>query len=336
MFCLGKYFIFFCRFVWWEEEKFVTLQRRIRDSGVCQCDCNPCGFKLIKFNTLIMARKLQQDHLNLYKKGGRLFKLFNVVEKDPELSFEIRQNDSVVIYYNKKAILTINKGKKFIPLSSGYYAGNPGPSVDITIDNTLRSETRIKKYFSQAKDIAYKHSKKAEFAVQQNISLGSRSFDNELVVVDMEWQFPQNIIPKEERIRGTRIDLVAIDPMPNQNGENDIYLVEVKHSLDATAGDSGMQDHIDKTHLLCNCPAACSALTEDIQNIVDQKCELNILKGVKPKLNYAKVPKMMFFLSYRDENELTDLQRQVAELIIPKGMEPPMVQYNNYTIQLKK
>ena len=193
-----------------------------------------------------MARELSSNHLDKYKNGNELFKLFNVVQKDPELSFEIRRNDEVIIYYCKKKLLTISQGKKIIPLDSNYLKGSH-LSVDISDGETLKSEAKIKKYFKKSKKYVYEYSKKSEFAVQQNIALGSRSFDKGLVVVDMEWGFPQSQIEESKRISKTKIDLVAFNPQPNKEGRNDIYLVEVKHSLDATHGPSGMQDHVDKT-----------------------------------------------------------------------------------------
>lgn len=277
-----------------------------------------------------MARKLSSNHLDKYKNGKELFKLFNVVQKDPELSFEIRLKDKVSIYYSKKKLLTISHGKKFTPLDSKYLKGNR-LSVDISDKETLRSETRIKKYFKEAKNYVYVYSKKSEFAVQQNIALGSRSFDKGLVVVDMEWRFSQGEI---KRITPTMIDLVAFNPQPNKEGLNDIYLVEVKHSLDATQGKSGMQDHVNKTFEICQCKEACEAIVNDVKTIIDQKSELGILKGTKPAIKLAPVPKMMFFLSYRSDDELEQLKKEVANLEIPEGMDKPVVIYHNYTIQL--
>lgn len=278
-----------------------------------------------------MARELSSSHLDKYKKGKELFKLFNVVQKDPELSFEIRRNDEVIIYYCKKKLLTISQGKRITPLDSNYLKGNH-LSVDISDKEALKSETKIKKYFKEAKKYVYEYSKKSEFAVQQNIALGSRSFDKGLLVVDMEWEFSQSGTSK--RISTTRIDLVAFDPKPNKEGLNDIYLVEVKHSLDATHGPSGMQDHVDKTFEICQCKEACEALVSDVKTIIDQKTELGILKGTKPAIRLATVPKMMFFLSYRSKKELEQLEKEVADLKIPKGMDEPAVIYHNYTIQL--
>ena len=247
------------------------------------------------------------------------------------MSFEIRRNDEVMIYYCKKKLLTISQGKKIIPLDSKYLKGKM-LSVGISDENTLKSETKIKKYFKEAKDFAYAYSKKLEFAVQQNISLGSRSFDDGLVVVDMEWGFAQS--RSTNRISKTRIDLIALNPKPNNDGMNDIYLVEVKHSLEATQGKSGMQDHVDKTFEICQCKEACEALVNDVKTIIDQKTELGILKGTKPVIKLATVPKMMFFLSYRSDEELEQLKKEVAGLKIPKGMDEPAVIYHNYTIQL--
>ena len=280
-----------------------------------------------------MARKLSQNHLDEYKKGGKLFKLFNVIQRDPELSFEIRRNDEAIIYYCKKVMLTISQGEKVTPLNPNYHKGKM-LSADISDENTLKSESKIKKYFKEAKDFAYAYSRKSEFAVQQNISLGSRLFDDGLVVVDMEWGFSQDKIESSMRIPATKIDLVAFNPKPNNDGLNDIYLVEVKHSLDATQGKSGMQDHVDKTFKICQNKTACEDLLDDVQNIINQKKELGILKGTKPTIKLSPIPKMMFFLSYRSNEELEQLKKEVAALTIPKGMDKPVVIYNNYTIQL--
>ena len=68
-----------------------------------------------------MARKLTKAHLDAYKEGGNLSVIFKSIISDPELSFEIRRNDEVFIYYNKKKILSVKSGKTIKPLSPGYY-----------------------------------------------------------------------------------------------------------------------------------------------------------------------------------------------------------------------
>ena len=46
-------------------------------------------------------RTITDEHLQAYQEGGCLQKLFDVIKEDPELSFEIRMNNKVMIYYHK-------------------------------------------------------------------------------------------------------------------------------------------------------------------------------------------------------------------------------------------
>lgn len=282
-----------------------------------------------------MARQLSENHLKEYQKGGVFYKLFNFIQKDPELSFEIRKDNKVIVYYNKKTILTISKGKKVEPLSSKYLKNGDQLSVDISNKESWGNESLIEKYFKESKRYAYIQSKKSEFVIQQNIALGSRSFDTGLVVVDMEWEFSQAGIPSNEKIDRTIIDLVAVNPIRNKEGYNDIYLVEVKHSLVATKNDSGIKNHIDKSSQIIRNKKACNDLKDDVMSIINQKSILGILKGKKPDFNFSPTPKIFFFLSYRSDEELNQLKKQVAELEIPKDITQPLFKYYNYTIQLK-
>ena len=45
-------------------------------------------------------RAITDEHLRAYQEGGCLQKLFYVIKKDPELSFEIRMKNEVMIYHN--------------------------------------------------------------------------------------------------------------------------------------------------------------------------------------------------------------------------------------------
>ena len=171
-------------------------------------------------------RSITDEHLQAYLEGGCLQKLFNVIKDDPELSFEIRVKNEVMIYYHKDRILTIRfcKGKPSIEiLSEKYYKKDTPPSVSFDdLMETLRHTDQLRKYFKEAKQLISSYKAGLEFEVQQNIALGNRSFNNRFVVVDMEWQLPQSDIKKEERISKTRFDLVVVDTKKNDMGENDI------------------------------------------------------------------------------------------------------------------
>ena len=43
-------------------------------------------------------RAITDEHLQAYLEGGCLQKLFNVINEDPELSFELRVKGEVMIY----------------------------------------------------------------------------------------------------------------------------------------------------------------------------------------------------------------------------------------------
>lgn len=278
-----------------------------------------------------MARQLSTKHLEMYLKGGRLNPLFREIQADPELSFEIRQQDKVIIYFNKKAILTVREGMKFETLDPGYYSPDTDTSW-LTVDWT--SPKSIRKYFRNAKECAYKQSRKIEFQMQQNVALGNRSFNNRFVVVDMEWQFSQKEIPIAQRISRTRIDLVLVDTHKNGMGKNDIYLAELKLGTGATEGKSGMQDHVDKTYEICCCKLACEALITDVRSIIEQKYQLGIINGTKQEFDYDETPKMMFILGYRGDAEREELESDESKLRIPGGMERPVFIYHNTLITL--
>ena len=57
-------------------------------------------------------RAITDEHLQAYLKGGCLQRLFNVIKEDPELSFEIRVKNEVMIYYHNFILYSDFKRKK--------------------------------------------------------------------------------------------------------------------------------------------------------------------------------------------------------------------------------
>ena len=261
-------------------------------------------------------RTITDEHLQAYQEGGCLQKLFDVIKEDPALSFEIRMNNKVMIYYHKDRILTISycKGKPSIDtLSEKYYKNATPPSVsfeDGDLIQTLRNKSQLRQYFREAKLLVGRYKEGVEFEVQQNIALGNRSFSNRFVVVDMEWQLPQSDIKKEERISRTRIDLVVVDTQKNDKGENDIYLGELKVGMDAIGGKSGIIDHIEKTNKLIRSPKACAILRKDVESIIRQKGALGLFEGDYTGLKLSDTPRMMIILAYRGNEEKNALEEQ--------------------------
>lgn len=261
-------------------------------------------------------RTITDEHLQAYQEGGCLQKLFDVIKEDPELSFEIRMNNKVMIYYHKDRILTISycKGKPSIDiLSEKYYKNATPPSVsfeDGDLIQTLRDKSQLRQYFRKAKLLVGSYKEGEEFEVQQNIALGNRSFSNRFVVVDMEWQLPQSDIKKEERIIKTRFDLVVVDTKRNERGENDVYLGELKVGMGATGGKSGIVAHIEKTNEIMKSPKACAVLRADVERIIRQKVALGLLEGDYAGLNLSATPRMMLILACRGSEERQALKKQ--------------------------
>lgn len=288
-------------------------------------------------------RTITDEHLQAYQEGGCLQKLFDVIKEDPALSFEIRMNNKVMIYYHKDRILTISycKGKPSIDtLSEKYYKTATPPSVsfeDGDLIQTLRDKSRLRQYFREAKRLVSSYKVGLEFEVQQNIALDNRSFSNRFVVVDMEWQLPQSDIKKEERISRTRIDLVVVDMQKNDKGENDVYLGELKVGMGAIGGKSGIFDHIKKTNKFTSNPKACAVLRADVERIIRQKAALGLLEGDYAGLNLSDTPRMMLILAHRGSEERQALERQVEkeqDKARAKGMAMPLIVWHNVQIIL--
>ena len=289
-------------------------------------------------------RTITDEHLQAYQEGGRLQKLFDVIKEDPELSFEIRMNNKVMIYYHKDRILTISycKGKPSIDtLSEKYYKNATPPSVsfkDGDLIQTLRDKSQLRQYFREAKRLVGSYKVGEEFEVQQNIALGNRSFSNRFVVVDMEWQLPQSDIKKEERIIKTRFDLVVVDTKRNERGENDVYLGELKVGMGATGGKSGIVAHIEKTNEIMKSPKACAVLRADVERIIRQKVALGLLEGDYAGLNLSATPRMMLILAYRgneQKNALEGQEKIAKDKARELNMVEPLVVWHNALITLE-
>lgn len=283
-------------------------------------------------------RTITDEHLQAYQEGGCLQKLFDVIKEDPELSFEIRMNNKVMIYYHKDRILTISycKGKPSIDTLSEKYYKNARPlSVsfeDGDLIQILRDKSQLRQYFREAKGLVGSYKEGLEFEVQQNIALGNRSFSNRFVVVDMEWQLPQSDIKKEERIIKTRFDLVVVDTKRNERGENDVYLGELKVGMGATGGKSGIVAHIEKTNEIMKSPKACAVLRADVERIIRQKVALGLLEGDYAGLNLSATPRMMLILACRGSEERQALKKQgekARDEAKAKGIAAPLIVWPN-------
>lgn len=251
-----------------------------------------------------MARKL---NANLKKEliSGKYAKLLKAIRQDPELTLEIRTGGKAHIYHHKKLILTLAAKSEPKLLSDGYIKeGCIKPQLDLC---------HPEKYLNEAKEIVRSHSKKMEFAIQQNIANSNKVAECDYFVVDMEYAFPQNDIIKEERISKTRIDLVAIE-----KGTNDIVLFELKYGATALSGTSGVDGHFEKTMRSIDNVKFRDTIKADIKNIIEDKNDLKIIEYKMPT-SFNKI-RMMYIYAYNNDNDYNAYRKKYESAYKAKGI----------------
>lgn len=200
--------------------------------------------------------------------NGVFQNILKIVKKDEELNLEVRTSSKVIIYYKKSKILTLFP-RRVNPelLSKGYWKNDPIPSFDIDQPD---------KYFQYAKKKVddYKSIKaNEEFRIQQKISVDNSGIENRYWVIDMEYQFAQNLI-KNRIVNKTRFDLVSIDLKERQ-----IVLMELKQGVDSSKGKSGVDDHINRYHEHNAHLEFGTWLRNDVKSIIDTKVKLALFNA---------------------------------------------------------
>ncbi len=242
-----------------------------------------------------MARKLNDELVKKLAPQGEYANILKEVIKDKELSLEIREGKAI-IYYQKGKILTLSKDK-IEYLSSGYYK-NKEKNFKFSDEQTKQTP---KEYFKIAKSLVYEYGNKKEFTIQQLIAAENSSINNEYLVIDMEYQYKQSDIAKDERLPFTRIDLLAIE-----KESKDIILFELKQGIKALNGKSGVEEHIKKTRSLIEDSKFKKALLKDVETIIMQKSKLQILPGADKWIDEIKMKatiKPMFIFVYFEDSE---------------------------------
>lgn len=243
-----------------------------------------------------MARKLIPE-LIAELKTGRFKKLLSQIASDPELSFEVRTKGEAKVYYSKGLILTLSAKKEPQLLAKGYLKNRAVPDLDLYAPA---------KYLSAAKEVVRAHSKKLEFSIQQNIAQSNRNVDSEFFIVDMEYQFPQDDIPKEDRLNDkTRIDLVGIE-----RKTGDIVLFELKQGSAALSGKSGADDHFRKMAAHIRDERFCQAIKADISTVIADKKELGLLPYNVPEPSGSI--RMMYIFAYNNDRDLIEYEKKYA------------------------
>jgi hypothetical protein len=268
-----------------------------------------------------MARILSSDHLAKYLKGGVYYDFLQYVKSDKELAFEIRVKDEVMIYCQKNLILKIahrkNTSDNITMLNPRYYTNRKDGltlRVQLMEPADLQDTDKVRQYFEDAKALCKKYKSHDEFIVQQQYESEHKSFSGKYLAVDMEWAPDQAKIPVEYRVEKTKVDLLIVSNVPDEEGKHDVYLAEVKCGLGAVDGKSGIEDHVRMSQGIINNVYVRQALLQDVMSIIKQKTQLQLFEGTPIRYNFSERPKIMFILANSSEYDKLGFDRIVNNL----------------------
>ena len=182
-----------------------------------------------------MARALSATSLSKYLEGGIYHDFLQYVKADKELAFEIRVKDEVMIYCQKNLLLRISHRKNasdmITMLNPRYYTNRKDGlklSVQLREPSDLQDLRKVKQYFEDAKALCKNYKSHDEFIVQQQYESEHNSFSGKYLAIDMEWAPDQAKIPVEYRVEKTKVDLLIVSNVANEDGKHEVYLAEVK------------------------------------------------------------------------------------------------------------
>lgn len=216
--------------------------------------------------------ELRGNSINIYYRGGSLFTL----KEDPSNSFSI--------FFNSKYCNTI-LAKLYPKLSST-------PSVDEAIQNLP--------FYKQAMDFWFSNHPKLEREIQQEIVTENNnhrdiSYGTDYYIIDIEYADTEN---------NSRFDMVAIKWPSTSNGrqngkEATLALIELKYGDGAIGGASGVEKHLQDSEAFLSAIENLSDFCEDMTQVFEQKCELELINGIKgnhPNIK-ANNPEIIFIFA---------------------------------------
>jgi hypothetical protein len=218
-----------------------------------------------------MPRKIN-DTLITRMLEGDLSEFFNYVQIHTQtLRLEARLKGKANIYYKKCKILDL--GPRSYHIDGKYFDDKKEPKniKEMILD-------RPNEYFEYVIPIVDRwldNNHKDEFETQQNIARDNQNEYCKYLILDMEYNFSQETILEENRVKQAGFDLLGIE---RESGK--VILFEVKRGLDALTGKSGIKDHIkDFEEYLygANSTTFRNILNDDVEHIIRDKIRLGLI-----------------------------------------------------------
>lgn len=247
-----------------------------------------------------MPRKINNKLIEKLKESS-LKQLLDYLKKEQKrLKLEVRRQGKFNVYYKKCKVLEV--GLRTYSMDKKYFAAGEAPQ-----DIAKTVETDPKSYFDKvcvAVDVWLEKHPHDEFETQQAIAYHNQQKDDRYIILDMEYQFPQNNIEKEKRLKRATFDLLGIDTTTHN-----AVLFEVKRGLNSLRGKAGIARHIDDFEKHFNgvhTGKLLGILSENIVNIVKDKKELGLLDYTLP--SDFSVNKVEFIFIFEPDNN-TDIEQ---------------------------
>jgi hypothetical protein len=212
-----------------------------------------------KINDKLMSKLISGD-LNPLLEYVRLNK--------EDLRLEVRQGGKFMIYYRKGKALEV-----------GLKSWKADPKYGADVPNPILAKENPSIYFEKMIPVIdnwlVEKKKRNEFDTQQNIARDNQDNNDKYVILDMEYNFSQDAIKKENRIKSAGFDLLGIE---RKTGK--IVFLEVKKGAGALTGKSGIATHIkDFEEYLYgkHKDVFRKQLRADVENIVNDKKKLGLI-----------------------------------------------------------
>ena len=226
-------------------------------------------------------RHLDNSFLELFKPEGKFHDITTIVKEDPCLNFEMRGN-SVEIYYRGGKLLSISNLEGFSGLDPKYSTlPIPQPELNNIRDYINNAKHIIDKYESTVKNHLGEKEIQQRVVYENNLSVNAQ--DTDYFIVDTEWTNPRG-----------RADIMAfrwLRPSPlRRTNEVQLTMIEVKQGTKSFKGNAGLQKHITDFELLSKDSIEMQKVAEDMLEILIQKNELGLIKGLDKYLKDQKKP----------------------------------------------
>lgn len=202
---------------------------------------------------------------------GDLNPLLNYLKSEKRLRLEVRRKGKCFVYYKKCKILEL--GVRSSHIDKKYFDNNEEPK------NIMRMiVNKPEEYFKDSIKVVdhwlLTHPKK-EFETQQNIALSNQGKNDKFLILDMEYNFSQEGVKKNNRVKQAGFDLLGIE---RKTGK--VVFFEVKKGLKALTNKSGIKSHINDFEECLNGKNKeifRKDLITDINNIISDKVKLGLI-----------------------------------------------------------